>query len=66
MKSIRPRQGKPSFVDGSAQWSTGLEKLKYYSLQQFEEQEQTQLAPYFDHLINKMKGFSGTTAVKYR
>ncbi|GAB4242418.1 MAG: allophycocyanin subunit alpha [Stanieria sp.] len=42
----------------------GLEKLKYYSLQQFEEQEQTQLAPYFDHLINKMKDFSGTTAKK--
>ncbi|AFZ36551.1 Phycocyanin [Stanieria cyanosphaera PCC 7437] len=40
----------------------GLEKLKYYSLQQFEEQEKIQLAPYFEHLINKMKGFSLTAA----
>jgi hypothetical protein len=36
----------------------GLEKLKYYSLQEFSEVEKAKLAPYFDHLINKMKSFS--------
>ena len=36
----------------------GLEKLKFYSLQQFDEQQRETLAPYFDRLINKMKHFS--------
>ena len=36
----------------------GLEKLKVYSLQQFEQQQRNDLAPYFDRLINEMKRFS--------
>lgn len=36
----------------------GLEKLKIYSLQQFEKPQRDNLSPYFDHLINKMKLFS--------
>ena len=38
----------------------GLEKLKFYSLQQFEEQQREDLEPYFDRLISAMKGFSPT------
>jgi hypothetical protein len=37
----------------------GLENLKFSSLEQFEEPEKTELAPYFEHLIDKMKDFSG-------
>ncbi|MDJ0636204.1 MAG: phycobilisome protein [Xenococcaceae cyanobacterium MO_188.B29] len=36
----------------------GLEKLKVYSLQQFEQHQRHNLAPYFDRLINEMKRFS--------
>lgn len=36
----------------------GLEKLKVYSLQQFEEHQRNDLAPYFERLINEMKRFS--------
>ena len=36
----------------------GLEKLKHYSLKQFDEQPSNTLAPYFDRLINEMKRFS--------
>ena len=35
----------------------GLEKLKFYSLQHFEESERNQLAPYFDRLITALKDF---------
>ena len=38
----------------------GLEKLKFYSLQQFEEPQRKDLAPYFDRLIRAMKRFSST------
>ena len=38
----------------------GLEKLKFYSLQQFEEQQRETLAPYFERLITEMKRFSPT------
>ena len=38
----------------------GLEKLKFYSLQQFDEQQRETLAPYFDRLITEMKRFSPT------
>ena len=38
----------------------GLEKLKYYSLQQFPEIERDNLAPYFERLISAMKCFSPT------
>lgn len=36
----------------------GLEKLKLYSLQKFEEATRDDLAPYFDRLIDKMKLFT--------
>lgn len=36
----------------------GLEKLKFYSLQQFEKQQRDDLATYFEVLIDEMKGFS--------
>lgn len=36
---------------------TGLEGLKTFGLQEFSESEQTRLAPYFEHLIDKMKSF---------
>lgn len=36
----------------------GLEKLKFYSLQQFEAQQRDELAPYFERLITEMKLFS--------
>lgn len=36
----------------------GLEKLKYYGLQEFDVQEQAQLGIYFDRLIHQMKSFS--------
>jgi hypothetical protein len=35
----------------------GLENLKIFGLKEFEEQEQENLTPYFDHLIEKMKQF---------
>ncbi len=35
----------------------GLENLKLYSLQQFAPEQQTSLAPYFEHLIRAMKQF---------
>lgn len=38
----------------------GLEKLKFYSLQQFEEEQRNNLAAYFDRLITEMKHFSAT------
>ncbi|MDJ0690169.1 MAG: hypothetical protein QNJ41_16855 [Xenococcaceae cyanobacterium MO_188.B32] len=38
----------------------GLEKLKFYSLQQFEESQREDLAPYFERLITEMKRFSPT------
>ena len=38
----------------------GLEKLKYYSLQQFPKIERDNLAAYFDRLISAMKCFSPT------
>ena len=37
----------------------GLEKLKFYSLNQFAETQKSNLAPYFDRLVVAMKGFSG-------
>ena len=36
----------------------GLEQLKFYSLQQFEESQANGLTPYFDRLIAAMKRFS--------
>ena len=38
----------------------GLEKLKLYSLEQFEEQQRDDLATYFERLIKAMKRFSPT------
>ena len=38
----------------------GLEKLKLYSLEQFEEQQREDLATYFERLIKAMKRFSST------
>ncbi len=35
----------------------GLEKLKLYSLQYFDESQQPELAPYFDRLIKALKKF---------
>jgi hypothetical protein len=35
----------------------GLENLKKYSLQEFSEVEQDQIAPYFDHLISQLDRF---------
>jgi hypothetical protein len=35
----------------------GLENLKKYSLQEFSEAEQDQIAPYFDHLISQLDRF---------
>ena len=36
----------------------GLEKLKFYGLQQFKPSQQNNLAPYFDCLIDAMKRFA--------
>jgi len=36
---------------------TGLENLKYFSLQEFEPQDRSKIAPYFDRLIDEMKQF---------
>ncbi len=36
----------------------GLEKLKFYSLQQFEPKQREELSAYFDRLIEAMKNFS--------
>lgn len=36
---------------------TGLENLKYFSLQEFESQDRSKIAPYFDRLIDEMKQF---------
>ena len=36
----------------------GLEQLKVYGLEEFEESQRANLAPYFDRLIESMKGFT--------
>ncbi len=36
----------------------GLENLKKYSVQEFPESEHNDIAPYFDHLIDRLNGFS--------
>ncbi len=35
----------------------GLEHLKTYSIEQFSPEESSGLTPYFDHLIDRLKGF---------
>ena len=37
----------------------GLEQLKAFSLEKFESEEQDNLEPYFDRLIDSMRNFSG-------